>query len=229
MINPVFEVPEETDRIQVLPDKVAGIPVQPERRPVPDGFHGPDRGPVVVGNFARVHLVREPHPHLVKHIQNRIPAVREVLIPGVDRLGGHRREHRHILPDGRPGEPHHGLHPQRGGEPGGVLHFLRGALPHPLGIAVAPHNIRQDVPVPLIDGIIAYRLALQMVGDGVNLEPVLLQDVAAALDVLLVIPPPRVQMVAPAGNLQTVIPPLRSKARHFLERQVGPLAGEQGD
>ena len=36
-------------------------------------------------------------------------------------------------------------------------------------------------------------------------------------------------MVTPAGDLQPVVPPSRRQSAHLLERQIGPLAGEQGD
>ncbi len=38
-----------------------------------------------------------------------------------------------------------------------------------------------------------------------------------------------VEVIPPARELETVEPPLRACARELLYRQVGPLAGEQGD
>src|SRR5262249_6678264 len=40
---------------------------------------------------------------------------------------------------------------------------------------------------------------------------------------------PDVEVVAPAGDLQAVVAPAGGEPAHLFERQVGPLAGEQGD
>src|SRR6202008_4154376 len=37
------------------------------------------------------------------------------------------------------------------------------------------------------------------------------------------------EVVAPAGDLQPVVPPTGGELAHVLEREVGPLAGEQRD
>src|SRR6185312_9676952 len=46
VVDPVLEVPEEADRVQVLPDEVARVPVEAERLAVADRLHGRDRRPV---------------------------------------------------------------------------------------------------------------------------------------------------------------------------------------
>src|SRR5690606_14011278 len=56
-----------------------------------------------------------------------------------------------------------------------------------------------------------------------------LQELEPAGDVLVVVPAPRVEVVAPAGQLEAVVPPPGREAGHLFQRQVGPLAGEQGD
>ena len=81
-----------------------------------------------------------------------------------------------------------------------------------------------------IDRVVTDSLTGEVVGDRVDLEAVLLQDVVARLDVLRVLDGlPRVEVIAPAGDLEPVIAPLAGKARDLLERKVGPLAGEQCD
>src|SRR5699024_3599566 len=40
---------------------------------------------------------------------------------------------------------------------------------------------------------------------------------------------PRVEVVAPAGDLEAVVAPLAGEPGHLLERQIGPLSGEQRD
>ncbi len=82
----------------------------------------------------------------------------------------------------------------------------------------------------LVDRVVAHGLPGEVVGDRVHLEAVLLQDVAAPGDVGVVLDGgPRVEVVAPARDLQPVVAPLPREPGHLLERQVGPLAGEQGD
>src|SRR5690606_37728441 len=229
VVDAVLEVPQEAHRVDVLPDHVARVPVEAERLAVPDRLERTNRRPVVVRGLARVALVREPHGHRVEHVEDRVPAVREVLVPGVDRLLGDRREHRDVLPDGRPREAHDGLDAELRRDPRGVLHLLRGALAHALGVAVAPHDVRQDVAVALVDRVLAHRLALEVVRDRADLEVVLRQQVELALDVLVVVPAPGVEVVPPAGDLQPVVAPAGREPRHLLERQVGPLPGEEGD
>jgi hypothetical protein len=46
------EVVEEADRVEVLPDEVARVEVEPEGRSVADRVEGTLGGPVVVGDLA---------------------------------------------------------------------------------------------------------------------------------------------------------------------------------
>ena len=120
--------------------------------------------------------------------------------------------------------------PSCGRGPGGHLHGLGGPPPHALRLAVAPDPGGQDALVPLVDRVVADGLPGEVVGDRVHLQAVLLEDVPAALHVAGVLDGrPRVEVVAPAGDLQPVVAPLAGQPGHLLERQVGPLAGEQGD
>ncbi len=229
VVDPVLEVPEEADRVEVLPHHVARVPVEAERLAVPDRLEGAHGRPVVVRDLARVHLVGEPHADLVEHVEDRVPAVGEVLVAGVDHLLRRRREHRDVLPDRRAGEADDGLHAELRGEARGVLHLLGGALTHALRVAVAPHLVGEDAAVALVDRVVADGLALEVVRDRPDLEVVLLEQGELALDVAGLVPAPRVEVVAPAGELEAVVAPPGGELRDLLERQVGPLAGEQGD
>ena len=217
------------DRVEVLPDEVARVPVEAERLAVPDGLHRRDRRPVVERDLARVHLVGEAHADLVEHVEDRVPAVGEVLVAGCDRVRGDGREHRDVLPDARAREADDGLHAQLGGHPRSVLHLLGGALAHTLRVAVAPDRIGQDVAMPLVDRIVAHRLALEVVRDRPDLEPVRLEEVELALHVRVVVPAVGVEVITPARDLEAVVAPARGELDHLFEREVGPLAGEQGD
>nr|WP_245715064.1 hypothetical protein [Micromonospora inyonensis] len=112
----------------------------------------------------------------------------------------------------------------------GVLDLLGGPLPDPLGLAVTADPGGQDVLVPLVDRVVADRLADQMVGDGGGLEVVLRQRLALAVDVRLVGQGlVDLEVVAPAGDLQAVVAPLGGVPADLVERKIGPLAGEERD
>ncbi len=83
--------------------------------------------------------------------------------------------------------------------------------------------------MPLVDRVVADRLPLEVVRDRPDLEPEGVEQVELALYVGFVVPAVGVEVVAPAGDLETVVAPAGGELRHFLEREVGPLAGEQGD
>ncbi len=77
-----------------------------------------------------------------------------------------------------------------------------------------------------VDRVVADGLALEVVGNGPNLEVIFVENVEFALNIRIVIPTPRVQMVARDSNFQSVITPSGCQSGHFFERKVGPLAGE---
>ena len=97
------------------------------------------------------------------------------------------------------------------------------------GVAVAPDFGPDDCLVAEVDGVIADGLALEVVGDGPDLEVVLVQDSQLGLDVAGFVPAPGVQVVAGDGDFQAVVAPAGGQFGDFLEGQVGPLAGEQGE
>src|SRR5699024_9675397 len=104
------------------------------------------------------------------------------------------------------GEADHGVHAETRGGPGGQLHLLGGARPDALGFAVAPDPVREDVAVSLVQRVVTDRLALEVVGDGPDTQAVALQDVPPGLEVGVVLcGAPDVEVVAPAGDLQTVV------------------------
>ncbi len=81
----------------------------------------------------------------------------------------------------------------------------------------------------LVDPV-AHRLADQVRGDREALEAVAVEDLPASVDVARV--GERlvdVEVIAPAGELEAVEAPAPSLVGELLERQVGPLAGEERD
>ena len=133
------------------------------------------------------------------------------------------------MPDARAGEAVDDAHAQLLRRAGRVLQLLGGAAIDAGRIAVAPHVWRQNRLVPRVDRV-EHGLADQVRADGVHLQVVALQQVAAVGAVAVV--GQRLvdlEMVAPAGQLQPLIAELAGLAGHVLQRQIGPLAGEQRD
>ena len=172
----------------------------------------------------------EPDALAVEDVEDGVPAGGEVFVPGVDELLARRREHGDVLPDRRPGEADDDVHAELARRACRHLHLFGCSPADTLGVAVAPDPVGQDPAVALVDGVVADRLPLEVVADGEDLEVVLLQRLPLRRDVRVVLDrSPRVEVVAPASDLESVVAPARGEATHLLERQVGPLAGEQGD
>jgi len=209
---------------------MARVEVQSERRPVPHRLERPLRGPEVVGDLARVHLVREPHALGVEHVKYGVPPRREVLVTARDHRLWHRREHRDRVPDRRPGEPDHRPHAERRRGPRGVRDLGRRPLPHPFWRPVTPDARGQDPLVPLVDRVVADRLPDQVAGDGKAAQPVLVEQFVPPGQVpVLAQRAVDLEMVAPAGKLEPVVPPRARELADLLERQVRPLPGEKGE
>ena len=102
-------------------------------------------------------------------------------------VGRHRRELGDVRPDLRPGEADHGVHAELAGDLARELHLLGGALPDALGVAVAPDLRADDRLVAEVDRVVADGLALEVVGDGPDLQAVPVEDVEAALQVGVVL------------------------------------------
>src|SRR3954452_13476330 len=183
VVDPLAEVPQEVDRVEVLPDEVARVEVEAERRPVADRLYLPLGIPVVVGDLAGVHIVGEAHADLVEDVEDRVPPVGEVRVAAVDHLGRHRREHRDRVAHRRPGEPDHRGGAERRRRARGVLDLLGSPSTDALGVTVTPDARRQDALVPLVDGVVADRLAGQVAGDGEDREAVIVDDPPAVGDV----------------------------------------------
>ncbi len=229
VVDPVPELPQEADVVQALPHHVRRVVVEPEARTVADRVQRDRRAPVVVRDLAGVHLVGVPDADGVEDVDDRVPAVREVGVPGPDHVVTDRREHGQVVPDRGAGEADHGVDAERGRRPCGGLHLLGRALPHTLGVTVAPDPRFHHGTMAVVDDRVADRLAVQVGGDGPAAQPVRLQDVLLLLDVRVVLGGPGdVEVIAPARDLQAVVTPLRGESTDLLERQVGPLAGEQG-
>ena len=114
------------------------------------------------------------------------------------------------------------------GGAGGVRHFLGGTAAHAFGIAIAPQTRGQNALVALVDDRVADTLPNKMVADGEALQTVLVEDVPAALDVVIVgerfI---HLEVIAPAGEFQPVVAKTGGFRRQCFERQIRPLPGKK--
>src|SRR5439155_7113063 len=86
VVDAVAELVDEARRADALPVEVARVEVEAERRPVPDRRERAPRGDDVVGDLGGVDLQPEAHPDLIEDIQDRVPAVGEVLEARLDLL-----------------------------------------------------------------------------------------------------------------------------------------------
>ena len=227
--DPVAELLDEEDRVDELVDEVARIEVEAEGRVILHRGQRPLRGVDVVGDLGRVNFERELHALGLEDVEDRRPAVGEVLVAGVDVGLAGGREEVELAPHAAAGEAVDDRHAELLGGAGGVLHLLGAALAHPFGIPVAPQARGEDALVAGVDRV-ANALAHQVRADGVALEVVLVQDVPAALDVGVALQRlVNLEVVAPAGELQGIEAPRAGFARHIFQSQVGPLAGEKTD
>src|SRR6266516_2821024 len=208
---------------------MARVEVDPEAGPPFDRSQSLAGGDEVVGDLSRVQLEAEAASFCVEHVHDRAPAPGEILVAALD--GGEvvGRERVEEMPDRRAGEPVHLRDPKPSGGARRVLHPLRGALPHALRVAVAPDLGRQDRLVARVDRV-ADGLADEVGADREAVQVVALEHLLHRPDVaLLGERSVDLEMVSPAGELEPVEAPFARLARELLERQVGPLAGEQGD
>ena len=76
--------------------------------------------------------------------------------------------------------------------------------------------------------VVANGLADKVVGDGETLEAVIGEQLPLFLDVFGV-GRIDIEVVAPAGELYSIVAHFLNEGGEFFERHIGPLAGEQGD
>ena len=241
MIDAVAEGADEFHVVDALIPEVRRVVVEAKTL-VP--FHRRDRA-LGAGDVERdlggMHFEREVHVGLVEGLEDRAEPLREVRVSGVPVLLRRRRERVDRVPDARAGEA-----VDDGGKiivrpaarlgvekcPRGLRgerQLPGGPLAHPLGIAVAPDVGRQDRLVPSVD-VVAHGLADEVTRDRVAGEAVVFEQRPLFMDVFLAARGGvDVEMIAPAGELDSIVAHLLDEGGQLFERKVGPLAGEQGD
>ena len=115
-------------------------------------------------DFGRVNFQREPDTALLEDIENRVPAIGELLESGIDhrlRRGGKVIDQ---MPDTAAGEAVDHADAELLSSPGGVLHLFRSTAVHAVGIPITPHVGRQNHLMTGID-IVADSLTDEVVRD----------------------------------------------------------------
>ena len=226
VVDAVPEVPDEPHVVHALVAEVAGVVVEAESLAVAQGIQRPLGRGDVEGDFRGMHLQPVLHAHLVEHVQDGVPARREVIEPGVDGRRVHGRKRVEQVPDRRTGESVDHAEAHVGGRPGGQFHLFGRALPHAFRVPVAPDVGRENRFVTGIDQV-ADGLAGEVVADGEDLQAVLVEQRVAVLAVGLALGAlPHVEVISPAGQFETVEPPARRLPGEGVQREVRPLAGE---
>src|SRR5665647_3337186 len=189
-----------------------------------------DRDRAGVADLAWMNLRSATNAFVVEDVEDRIPPVGEVLVTGIHDRSGNRRELGDIGPDLRPGEADHGVHAELARHLCGELQLFGSTLAYTLRVPVAPHSGPNDRLMTKVDRIVADRLSLQVVRDRPDLEPVPVEDLDTAPQIGVVLcGSPHIQVLAGACDLQAVVAPLARVLGDLFEREIRPLAGEEGD
>ena len=206
VVDAVRELADELRGIHALPQEMARIEVEAERRTVVDGFQRLLGGVDVKRDFRRMDFQRELDAVFVEFVQNRIPHLREVLEAVVDHLVGDRREAVQHVPDGGAREAVDDGDAEVLRGLGGGLHGFDGPFALRFGLAVAFFRNHAEAVRTAVVVRVADQLAGEMVADGPALQTALFQNLQLRLAVFLVCGGfENVHVVAPAGQFKTVI------------------------
>ena len=236
------ELAQEAEVVDALITEVRGVEVEAERRMRVDRSERAARRRDVEGDLGGMHLEREPDAVLRERVEDRPPTPREVGVARLDELRRGRRERVEHVPDRAPREAvddeaavlRQSLAHRfwRGVEEApcrarGALHLVGGAAAHTLGIAVAPDRLRQDRAMSLVDAV-AHGLTDEVRRERVAREPVVGEQLPVARAVGVVLERGfDVEVIAPAGELEPVVAERLRFGGERLEREIGPLAGEE--
>ena len=206
VVDAVLEFADEEHRINLLPMQVAGVEVEPEGLAVANGLQRPLGRIDVEGDLGGMDFQAEPHTAFVVDIQDRVEHFGEVGEALVDGLVGNGRKAVEHVPDRGSGESIDDVEAQVLGGPGRVLQRLDG--PGALFLRIAGRvGGREGIRARIVVGI-ADELAREVIGDGEELQSVLVEDVALLAAVGEVFGSPEyIHVVAPASEFEAVVPP----------------------
>ena len=205
---------DEGGGVEVLVREVARVEVDPEALAAADRVERLPRRDEVVRDLGRMHLEAEAHALGVEHVDDRAPALREVLRSRArSRRSRWAGTSRACARSAEPVKPFTWVTPSRAAARARVLHPLGGALPDALGIAVAPDLGREDRLVPCVDRV-ADGLADEVGADREAVQVVALEHLLDRAHVAVLRERPvDLEVVAPAGELEPVEAPLAGLAR----------------
>ena len=210
-----------------LPEQVAGVEVEAELGPVFERLQGHLGRVDVEGDLGRMDLQAELDAALLEDVEDRVPAVGQVLEPGLDHRVGDGWERVEQVPDRRAGEAVDDLDAELVRRRAVSIISLAARWRTPSGlpspqtwsgrISLCRSSIRSQTAWPTRWFEIAQ-----------TFSPYLLQQLVTSLAVVLVAERLLdVEVVAPAGQLDALVTPFAGLLADDLEGQVGPLAGEK--
>jgi hypothetical protein len=227
MPNAIAKFADELDRIDKLMNEVAGVEIEAEGRMPADGLQGAVSRNDIVGDLGWMDFQPKFDAILSEDIQDRFPAPGKIGVSPVDIILGRWREEIQVLPDRAAGEAIDDFDTEQLGGLGGVFDFFGAALADSFRIAIAPQPPRQDAFMTPVDWVVGDTLTYQVGADCKSLQVVFVEDVPAALDILVVGQGfVHFEVIAPAGQLQAVETPGTGFLGHVFQGQVRPLPGE---
>ncbi len=185
MVDAVWELADEVDWVYTLPNQMRRVEVEAELWAVIDCQERPDRSMNVERNLGRVDLQRESHTALSEHVQDGIPAVCELLIPCIEHRLRRRWKVVNQVPDTGSGEPIDDTDTNLFRSSRCILHRCGCSFIDTFRLAVAPNGWGEDRLVTGID-VVAHRLPNQMIGDGEELQIVLVEQVSLAAAIAII-------------------------------------------
>ena len=244
VVDLLTEGADELHVVDALVAEVARVVIEAEALVVADGVERALGGSDVEGDFGRVYFEAEVDVILLEDLEDRLPALGEIVVAllQVGLVGG--REGVDRVPDGGTREAvDNGLagalrlvgHIRLAGVEelasglGGQGHLGARALADAFRITVAPDVCGENALVAFVD-VIAGGLADEVRGDCPAAEVVLREEFPDGLDVArLVDGADDIEVVAPTGELDAFVAHGFHLGEKLGDFKVGPLAGEEGN
>jgi len=229
VVDTIREVTDEFDRVDALPDEVAGVEVETEFFAVVDRFQSAFGGIDVEGDFGRMDFETEFHTTFLEDVHDGIPEVGEELESVVDHALGCGWEVVEQVPDAGSGEPVDGFDVQFSGSAGGVFHFFDGTFTHTGRITVTPDVFGEDRFVSFVD-VVTDSLSDEVVGDGEKLQVIFFEQFAFPGTVGVVSESfVDFEVITPARQFQTVVTEFFCFLTESFQGKIGPLTCKQSD
>ena len=225
--NAVLELVDELHVIDALIAEMARVIVESEGRMEIHRLQRALGAGDVERDLRGMHFERETHALLLKLIEDRLEALREVLVAVFDLPRQVRREGIDEMPDAAAGEAVHDLHAKAFRGLRRLHELFSGAAAHTFRFAIAVNVIWQDLLVTRID-VVAHSLADEVRADRMALQTGFFDQRTLRVAILLI----RLgdfEVISPAPELDAVITEGLGFFEEGRERKVSPLTGEKSD